>query len=211
MNRNFADRKSKVKLPMEEIRKPYRESLGGLDRVTCHSTSSLPDQPAQAVGEGEGKVKEALEGEKGTKGEGLDDGGDLMMVRSVAAGADTVGPGSIDNAVLKHFDYWRKTNDWDRLIRNTGYLFQWLASVQFGEGQSSDMLAKEMSVIFWMRVAMPATNRAAVQGKLKHLSPMKHSRYPDMLVVVGRAAPGLQSLFQKEYLPSSCLQLGQHG
>ena len=55
VNRNFADRKSKVKLPMEEIRKPYRERL--------------------------------------------DDGGDLMMVRSVAAGADTVGPSSLDNAV----------------------------------------------------------------------------------------------------------------
>ena len=63
------------------------------------------------------------------------------------------------------------------------------------------MVAKDMSVTFWMRVAMPETNRAAVQGKLKHLSPRQHSKYPDMLVVVGRAAPGMQSLFKREYLP----------
>ena len=48
---------------------------------------------------------------------------------------------------------------------------------------------------------MPETNRAAVQGKLKQLSPRQHCKYPDMLVVVGRAAPGMQSLFQREYLP----------
>ena len=48
---------------------------------------------------------------------------------------------------------------------------------------------------------MPETNRAAVQGRLKHLSPMQHTKYPDMLVVVGRATAGLQHYFQRDYLP----------
>ena len=48
---------------------------------------------------------------------------------------------------------------------------------------------------------MPATNQAAGEGKLKHLSPMKHAKYQDMLVVVGRAVQGLQNLFQRDYLP----------
>ena len=48
---------------------------------------------------------------------------------------------------------------------------------------------------------MPATNEALVKGKLKHLTPMKHARYQDMLVVVGRASKGFKKLFQRDYLP----------
>ena len=48
---------------------------------------------------------------------------------------------------------------------------------------------------------MPATNQALPQGRLKHLSPMKHTKYEDMVVVVGRASKGFKQLFQKEYLP----------
>ena len=63
------------------------------------------------------------------------------------------------------------------------------------------MVARDMAVVFWIRVAMPETNRAASVGKLKHLSPMIHSQYSDMLVVVGRAVKGFQQLFQRDYLP----------
>ena len=63
------------------------------------------------------------------------------------------------------------------------------------------VLARDMAITFWVRVAMPATNKALLQGRLKHLSPMKHTKYEDMVVVVGRASKGFQQLFQKEYLP----------
>ena len=44
---------------------------------------------------------------------------------------------------------------------------------------------------FWMRVAMPATNKAdGTAGKLKHLSPIQHSEFMNMLVVVGRVSQG---------------------
>ena len=62
-------------------------------------------------------------------------------------------------------------------------------------------MARELAEIFWLRVAMPETNRAAIAGKLKHLSPLQHSMYPDMLVVVGRAVTGFKQFFQKSYLP----------
>ena len=126
---------------------------------------------------------------------------ELRQFCSLGAGAGLVGPGSLDNDVVKHFDFGRTTNDWDKLVRSTSFLFKWVAGVQCCGNQSSDMVAKEMAVNFWMRVSMLATNKAAAAGKLKHLSPMQHSRYPDMLVVVGRVSQGFQSLFQKEYLP----------
>ena len=62
-------------------------------------------------------------------------------------------------------------------------------------------MARVLAEIFWLRVAMLETNRAAIAGKLKHLSPLQHSMYPDMLVVVGRAVTGFKQFFQKSYLP----------
>ena len=160
-----------VKLPASEIRKPYRDYLASYIGVGAE----------QDVCHGAG----VRHGQCGGLG----------------AGADMVGPGSLDNYVVKYFDFGRKTNDWEKLVKKTSFLFKWLAGVQCGGDQSSDLIAREMAVTFWMRVAMPATNKAAAAGKLKHLSPMQHSRYPDMLVVVGRVSQGFQSLFQKEYLP----------
>ena len=52
-----------------------------------------------------------------------------------------------------------------------------------------------MAVLFWIRVAMPQTNEAALAGKLKHLTPFKHGKYTDILVVSGRAKSGLQQFF----------------
>ena len=79
--------------------------------------------------------------------------------------AGVVGPGSLDNDVVKHFDFGRTTNDWDRLVKKTSFLFKWLAGVQCGGDQSGDLVAREMAVTFWMRVAMPATNKAADEGQ----------------------------------------------
>ena len=160
VDRNFSDRKS-VKLPISEIRKPYRDYLSSY------------------IGGGE---------QAGCPGSGFERG----QCGGLGAGTGLVGPGSPDNYVVGHFDFGRTTNDWEKLVKKTSFLFMWLAGVQG---------SREMAVIFWMRVAMPATNKAAAAGKLKHLSPMQHSRYRDMLVVVGRVSQGFQSLFQKEYLP----------
>ena len=54
---------------------------------------------------------------------------------------------------------------------------------------------------FWLRVAMPATNLAASEGKLRQLNPKQHHKHPDILVVVGRAVAGFQNMFKKDYLP----------
>ena len=158
INRDFADKKSKVQLPMEEIRRPYREQL-------------LVEESSSAV------------------------------VVNSAGNKVLGGPGSPDNFVLQHFDYGKITNDWDKLIQKTAFLFQWMARVQCSELGAVELQAREMAITFWMRVAMPATNEALVKGKLKHLTPMKHAKYQDMLVVVGRASKGFKKLFQRDYLP----------
>ena len=159
INRDFSDRKSKVQLPMEEIRRPYREQL-----LREHDDS-------------------------------------VVVVNRAGVEDVQVGPGCLDNYVVKHFDYGNVTNDWNKLLQKTAYLFKWFVRLGcLGEG-SVEMLAREMAITFWMRVAMPATNEALVKGKLRHLSPMKHVKYEDMLVVVGRASKGFQHLFQREYLP----------
>ena len=106
--------------------------------------------------------------------------------------------------VLKLFEYGEKMNDWDRLVSTTSYLFYWAARLRgdnAGGDQSRELVARDLATTFWLRVAMPDTNKAALEGRLKHLSPMQHPRYPDMLVVVGRAVAGLRHHFQKDFLP----------
>ena len=54
LKRNFVvsgkKNKKEARDALAAILVQYIDGLGGLDRVTCHSTSSLPDQPTQAVG-----------------------------------------------------------------------------------------------------------------------------------------------------------------
>ena len=59
----------------------------------------------------------------------------------------------------------------------------------------------DMAEMFWIRVAMPATNKAGLEGRLNHLTPKKHDVYEDVVVVTGRALEGLKYYLQKEYLP----------
>ena len=160
MNRDFASRRGKLRVPVEEVLRKHRSQV-----------------------------------------ETEQDG--VLVVGAVHGGdVPAGGPGCGDNYVLEHFDHGRKTNDWEKLIRSTSFLFLWVARIKVdGEFQLVDLKARDMATIFWIRVAMPATNKAAMEGKLKHLSPKQHGLYPDMLVVVGRAAAGMQHHFQKEYLP----------
>ena len=134
----------------------------------------------------------------------VDIAGDILKGEGVVVHGDDDmgGPGSLDNYVLKRYDYGKKTNDWNELVQSTSSLFCWLIRFRDGSAeQSVELLAREMAVVFWVRVAMPETNKAAVEGKLKHLSPLQHAKYPDMLVVVGRAVAGFRQYFQKDYLP----------
>ena len=119
------------------------------------------------------------------------------------------GPGSRDNHVLKYFDYGYSTNDWDKLVRKTGMLFRWRAKVLRKKGRLVN--EKDMAEMFWMRVAMPATNLAGSEGKLEHLTPRKHDEYDDVIVVTGRALEGMKHYLHKDYLPviMSCTRTAQ--
>ena len=120
--------------------------------------------------------------------------------RVVGPGCECGGPGSKENDVLKqYFKFGHITNDWDRLIRKTTVLFQWRARVLEKKGQT--VSGKEMAEMFWMRVAMPATNKAGSEGKLKHLTPKRHDVYGDVVVVTGRALEGMRHYLQKDFLP----------
>ena len=137
MNRDFADRKSKLKVPVDEVKRKIRYQV----EIGSAKLNVFPG-----------------------------------------------GPGSLDNFILEKFDHGMCTNSWDKLVRSTSFLFKWYAKMTCFGDQSVDMVAvvdmvaKEMAVTFWMRVAMPATNRAAASGKLKQLTLMLHPKYSDMLV-----------------------------
>ena len=123
--------------------------------------------------------------------------GAVATVHEVTGHADHGGPGCNTNYVLQHFNNGWNTNSWEKLIKSTSYLFYWAAKVEYNKGQQVtrdyvQLTAKQMAVTFWMIVAMPDTNKAAVEGRLKHLAPLQHNKYPDMLVVIGRAV----SVFQ---------------
>ena len=150
MNRNFAERKSKSKVPIEEVKKKFKNQI----EFILHHTKQNSD-----------------------------------------------GPGSVENEILAKFDYGKCTNNWEKLVRSTSYLFMWFVKMYTPEGLSVGGVARDMAITFWLRVAMPASNKAAAEGKLKHLSPMQHPKYGDMLVVVGRSVRGLRQYFQQEFLP----------
>ena len=196
INRDFADKKNKVPLPIEEIRRPYREQVLGDHK---QSSTPLPSDPVHLSSRSWHDVQ-LEEGNGQGRGESDSGDGDMrVFVDSLEGGRPIGGPGCLDNYVLDYFNGGYITNDWEKLVRKTALLFKWFIPVS--EESAVEVLARDMAITFWVRVAMPATNQALLQGRLKHLSPMKHTRYEDMVVVVGRASKGFQQLFQKEYLP----------
>ena len=175
IERNFADRKNKVLIPQEEIVKKYRGLSDSCGYINLHD---LVDHSG---------------GNEVNKLNSLKDN----QVNKV--NKEPGGPGSMDNDVLKYFKFGYITNDWDDLLRKTAILFHWRAKVLNKKGQSVREL--DMAEMFWMRVAMPATNKAGLAGKLKHLTPKKHDIYEDVVVVTGRALEGLRHYLQKDFLP----------
>ena len=111
-----------------------------------------------------------------------------------------VGPGNKDNPILVHFQYGHFTNDLEKLDHKTSLLFCWFIRVHSKEA-SSPRLAEKLAVIFWVRAAMPLTNLAASEGRLKHLNPKQHPDYPDLLVVTGRVSLDRKVGFHGEFLP----------
>ena len=85
------------------------------------------------------------------------------------------------------------------MVRKTAMLFRWRANVLSKKGKVVD--EKDMAEMFWMRVAMPATNKAGSEGKLRHLTPKKHDVYDDMIVVTDRALEGMKHYLHRDYLP----------
>ena len=143
-----------MKLPVEEIRRQYRDQMGYTNQVTVHSKYS-------------------------TK-------------------LGNVGPGNLGNDVLMYFDFGHCTNNWNRLIRRTSIFFMWFVRVLGEKGHGAHKLAENMAIMFWIRAAMPATNVAVSEGKLKNLNPQQHPKYPDVLVVIGRVT---LYRFGDNYLP----------
>ena len=82
------------------------------------------------------------------------------------------------------------------MVRKTAMLFRWRANVLSKKGKVVD--EKDMAEMFWMRVAMPATNQAGLEGKLKHLTPKRHDVYDDVIVVTGRVLEGMIHYLQMD-------------
>ena len=179
IERKFADQKAKVEVPKEEVLKKYRHLDGAklyaselvLRTQRDHSNFTEDQQEKYEL------YKTAFQERK----------------RSMT------GPGSLDNGVLDHFQHGYITNDWDKLLRKTGILMRWRLKVM----KASPLAGAEQSAaaVFWFRTAMPATWEAGKKGKLKHLTPVQHDEYEDLLVVRGRALEGMKAMYGVDYLP----------
>ena len=175
--RNFADKKSRIEVPKEEVLKKYRNVSGEKLYTSDLEVREEAEVELQNIA---GIYKTAFE--------------DRMKYRAAEAG-----PGCLDNEVLKHFDYGFVTNSWTKLLKKTGMLFKWRLIVM--KTESLTVETKAAAEVFWMRAAMPATWEAGRQGKLRDLTPVRHHAYNDLLVVKGRAIEGMKAMYGVEYLP----------
>ena len=187
--RNFADRKTKVLIPQEEVVRKYRGMADSCGYINLHD---LVDHSG-----GEDQLDKLVNSNRVLLGNMVEDM--RQTVNRKNSTGEPGGPGSRDNDVLKHFQFGHVTNDWQKLLNKTSLLYRWRAKVLMKKGQAAS--EHDMAEMFWMRVAMPATNKAGLEGKLKHLTPKKHDVYEDVVVVTGRALEGMKHYLQKDYLP----------
>ena len=148
LDRNFADRKNKVQIPKEEIVKKYRGLSDSCGHINLHDLVDHRGEEGSVLGNMFIGDKKVYMGDT-----------ELHMVDKVIGG-----PGSKENYVLNIFEHGYITNDWDKLIRKTALLFRWRDKVM-SESEREFMSEKEQAEMFWMRVAMPATNQAGLEGK----------------------------------------------
>ena len=198
VDRRFADRKTKVLIPEEEIVRKYRGLSDGCGYINLQDLVDHRRGEEQQSMLGNENVIQVQLFKVGIE-EYVNKNWETKC-RVTGPGCGCAGPGSKENEVLKHiFSYGYITNDWDKLLRKTSLLFEWRARVLKKKGNTTG--SKDMAEMFWMRVAMPATNKAGSQGKLKHLTPKKHDEYGDVIVVTGRALEGMRHYLQKDFLP----------
>ena len=146
LERNFADRKGKVQVPVEEVARKYRDKLS----VDCKMVSfDILDQ-----------VDKEIEADR------------TVMVSNLGA-EGTLGPEDEGNPIVDLFDKGYCTNSWDTLLRRTGYLFRWIVQVinKRGEGLVTE---RQLAERFWIRVAMTNTREAWKKKKLTKLTLWEH-------------------------------------
>ena len=179
-DRNFALQKGKAKIPREELVKKYR-GVGKGD-INLSDLKLYDDYAVDAD-------LEVFE--------------EVTKTRSLAIAQ---GPESLDNDVLRWLQYGHITNSWDKLLRKTGSLYRWAQIVEARKRAPGELYApargeRDSALMFWIRAASPATQKARADGRLKNLTPLQHDKYPEVLVVKGRAMEGLKTFFHQEFLP----------
>ena len=175
--RKFAeDRRTQVEIPREEVNKRYRGMLGQKDMVSL------------------AKLEIGVEVQKSFPARASD----VQERGAKKSGKRDLGPGHPENPVVKHFLGGLCTNDWDKLVEKTAVLFRWLEKTLAKRQTGGTGTARSRAVLFWIRVAMPATREAHAKGKLSKLSLWEHD---GVLVVTGRAQAGLRYYLGADYLP----------
>ena len=110
----------------------------------------------------------------------------------------SVTSGVVKNPILEKFEDGYITNDYDKLMDMTEPLFRWLARLRSKKSAQLTLTSRELAVRFWFRISMPATRKAVEAGKLKELTLLE---VEDMMVIKGRAVPGMLELFGADSLP----------
>ena len=141
IERRFAtDRKAQIQIPTTEINQKYRNMLPSQQTVV-----SLSQLEVIAKKETELKVT-------------------ATKTQEVISG-----PEDSENPIVKLFDGGYSTNDWEVLIEKTAILFRWLEKVIKKKQDKMAITARNMAVVFWVKVAMPATRKAYNEKKLPSL------------------------------------------
>lgn len=148
------------------------------------------------------EVNKKYRGMIGSKAEisliSLDSNSCAVQMYKQTAKLKELGPEDEQNPVVEHFQGGYTTNDWEMLVRKTGLLFRWIVKVLKKQQAAVKVTEKDLAVLFWVKVAMPATRKAYEEKKLTKLSLWEHE---NMLVITGRAQEGLRYYFGTEYLP----------
>ena len=179
--RDFADQKTGVEIPREELRGKYKDLPNHLIMKTLNSDAEA------GTGECENRqVVCRVTGRRVQKGQNLED----------------------NNIVAKALGWGFTTNTWDVLIKRTAAVFrpflEYRKKKLLKKGYLTDGELAELGryssvkpVNFWLAVATPATRAAMREGKLREYELMD---YQGMVVLGTRASLGIKHYYGKEYL-----------
>ena len=144
LNRNFADKKIKVKVPVEELSKRYREKFDvGETWMTIAKLEAVVLQ-------------------------------DQTVNRMAASRDDeSMGPENPDNPIRKLMEDGFITNSWTKLLKKTGISFRCFKQLTVRQG-GIPFTQRQKAVNFWIKVAAPETRKALEEGKLKRPTLWEH-------------------------------------